>query len=61
MASAKCVGEAVQIYVDYMRSRGDVAKARARTARDLFGKDVASGANTRRKTIANGGPFKEAA
>jgi hypothetical protein len=61
LASAKCVGEAVQIYVDYMRNRSDVAMARARTARDLFGKVVASGANTRRKTIANGGPFKEAA
>jgi phasin len=61
LASAKSVGEAVQIYVDYMRNRSDVALARARTARDLFGKVVASGANTRQKTIANGGPFKEAA
>jgi hypothetical protein len=61
LASAKCVGEAVQIYVDYMRNRSDVAIARAPTARDLFGKVVASGANTRHETIANGGPFKEAA
>jgi hypothetical protein len=61
LASAKSVGEVVQIYVDYMRNRSDVAIARARTARDLFGKVVASGANTRQKTIANGGPFKEAA
>jgi hypothetical protein len=61
LASAKCVGEAVQIYVDYMRNRSDVTMARARTARDLFGKVVASGANTRQKTIANGDPFKEAA
>ena len=61
LASAKCVGEAVQIYVDYMRNRSDVTMARARTARDLFGEVVASGANTRQKTIANGDPFKEAA
>ena len=52
LASAKCVGEAVQIYVDYMRNGSDVAMARARTARDLFSKLVASGANTRQKTIA---------
>ena len=52
LASAKSVGEAIQIYVDYMRNRSDVAMARARTARDLFSKLVASGANTRQKTIA---------
>jgi len=61
LASAKCVGEAIQIYVDYMRNPSDVAMARARTARDLFSKLVASGANTRQKTIANDGPFNEAA
>jgi hypothetical protein len=61
LASAKCVGEVVQIYVDYMRNRSDVAIARARTARDLFGKLFTSGANTRHKTIANDGPFNEAA
>jgi hypothetical protein len=61
LASAKCVGEAIQIYVDYMRNRSDVAMARARTARDLFSKLVASGANTIQKTIANDGPFNEAA
>ena len=61
LASAKCVGEAVQIYVDYMRNRSDVAMARARTVRDLFGKLVASGANTGQKTIANDGPFNKAA
>jgi hypothetical protein len=61
LASAKSVGEVVQIYVDYMRNRSDVAIARARTARDLFGKVVASGANNRQEMIANGGPFKEAA
>jgi hypothetical protein len=37
------------------------ARARARTARDLFSKLVASGANTKQKTIANDVPFKEAA
>ena len=53
------VGEAVQIYVDYMRNGSDGAMARARTARDLFGKLVASGANTGQKTIANDGPFNK--
>ena len=61
LASAKGVDEAVQIYVDYMRNRSDVAMARARTASDLVGKLVASGANTGQKMIANGGPFSEAA
>ena len=61
LASARCVGEAVQIYVDYMRNRSDVAMARARTAKDLFSKLVASGANTRKKTISNDVPFNEAA
>ena len=61
LASAKCVGEAVQIYVDYMRNRSDVAMARARTARDLFSKLVASGANTGQEMIANGGWLNEAA
>ena len=61
LVSAKRVGEAVQIYVDYMRNRSDVAMARARAARDLFGKLVASGANTGQKMIANDGPFNKAA
>jgi hypothetical protein len=61
LASAKCLGEAVQIYVDYMRDRSDVAMARARTARGLFGKLVGSGVNTGQKTIANDGPFNKAA
>jgi hypothetical protein len=61
LASAKCVGEAVQIYVDYMRNRSDVAMARARTARDRFSKLVASGANTGQEMIANGGWLNEAA
>jgi hypothetical protein len=61
LASAKCLGEAVQIYVDYMRNRSDVAMARARTARDLFGKLVASGASAAQETIANGGWLNEAA
>jgi hypothetical protein len=36
LASAKYLGEPVQIYVGYMRNRSDVAMARARTSRDLF-------------------------
>jgi hypothetical protein len=61
LASAKCPGEAIQIYVDYMHNRSDVAMARARTARDLFGKLVASSANAGQETIANGGWLNEAA
>jgi hypothetical protein len=61
LASAKCLGEAVQIYVDYMRNRSDVAMARAHTARDLFGKLVASVASAAQETIANGGWLNEAA
>jgi hypothetical protein len=61
LASAKGLDEAVQIYVDYMRNRSDVAMARARTARDLFSKLVTSGANAKHKTVANDVPFKEAA
>ena len=33
LASAKSLSEAVQVYVDYMRGRGDAALARARAAR----------------------------
>jgi hypothetical protein len=61
LASAKSVREAVQIYVDYMRSRSDVAIARARTASDLVGKLVTSGAKTVQETIANYGLLNKAA
>jgi hypothetical protein len=61
LASAKGAGEAVQICVDYVRNRSDVAMARAHIATDLFGKLVASGANTGQKMIGNGGRLEEAA
>jgi hypothetical protein len=61
LASAKCLGEAFEIYVDWMLNRSDVAVARAKAASDLVGKLVASGANSVQETIANGGRFSEAA
>jgi hypothetical protein len=61
LASAKCLGEAVGIYVDYMRSLSDVAIERARAASDLVGKLVTSGAKTVQETIVNYGLFNKAA
>jgi hypothetical protein len=61
LASAKCAGEAVQIYLDYVRGRSDVAIARARTASDLVGKLVTSGAKTVQQTMASYGLFNKAA
>ena len=61
LASAKCLGDAARIYVDYVRSRSDVAIERARTASDLLGKLVTSGARTAQETIANYGLFKKVA
>ena len=46
LASAESVSEAVQIYVDYMRSRGDAALARAQAVNDYAGKLLADGAKS---------------
>jgi hypothetical protein len=54
LASAKTVGEAMQVYVDYLRGRGDVATFRARAAGDYFGKLLANGAKTVGETVSNG-------
>jgi hypothetical protein len=61
LASAKCAGEAVRIYLDYVRGRSDVAIARASTASDLLGKLVTSGAKTVQQMVVNYGLFNKAA
>jgi hypothetical protein len=53
LASAKSLGEAVQIYVDYLRSRGDVTAARARAATDYVGKLLSAGAKSVQETKTN--------
>ena len=57
LASAKTVGEAVQIYVDYLRGRGDVAMARTRAAGDYFGKILADTSKTVQDNVAKAGVF----
>ena len=52
LSSAKSLGEAFQIYVDYMRGRGDAAMARARAANDYVGKLVADGAKSVQSNVA---------
>jgi len=61
LASANCVGEAVQIYVDYVRASGDVAVRRARVAGDYVAKMWADGAKTMQDNIAKVGVFGKAA
>ena len=52
LASAKSFSEAVQIYVDYLRSRGDAALARARAVNGYAGKLLAGGAKSVQDTVA---------
>jgi phasin len=61
LASAKTVGEAMQIYVDYLRGRGDVAMARTRAAGDYFGKLMADSAKTVQDNVAKAGVFNSKA
>jgi phasin len=52
LASAKSLGEAVQIYVDYVRGRGDAAMTRARAVNDYVGKLLADGARSVQDNVA---------
>jgi phasin len=61
LASATSVGEAVQIYVDYLRGRSDVAMARTRAASDYVGKLLADGAKTVQDNVAKVGAFNREA
>ena len=61
LATAESVGEAVQIYVDYLRGRADVVTARTRTANEYVGKLLADGAKTVRENVAKAGDFAQKA
>jgi hypothetical protein len=61
LAAAESVGEAVQIYVDYLRARSDVAAQRARAASDYVGKLLADGAKTVQENVAKAGSFAQKA
>jgi hypothetical protein len=61
LASAKTVGEAVQIYFEYLRGRGDAATSRARAASDYFGKLLADGAKTMQDNVSKVGAFNRKA
>jgi phasin len=52
LASAKSLGEAFQIYVDYVRGRNDSAMARARAINDYFGKLLADGSKSLKDNVA---------
>ncbi|MGB3273218.1 MAG: phasin family protein [Xanthobacteraceae bacterium] len=52
LASAKTFADALQIQSDYLRSRGEVAVARARSASEYAGKLFAEGAKTAQDNLA---------
>jgi hypothetical protein len=57
LASAKCLGEAVQIYVDYLQSRTDLAVARTRAATAHVGKLLSDSAKTVQENVATTAVF----
>jgi phasin len=59
LAAAQSVGEAVQVYVDYLRGRADVATARTRAAGDYVGKLWADGAKTVQDNVAKASAFAQ--
>ncbi len=61
LASAKSVGAAVQIYIDYMRGRGDITISRTRAASDYLGKLLVDGAKTLQDNVATTGVFSRKA
>ena len=61
LAAAESVGEAVQVYVDYLRGRSDVATQRARAASDYVGKLLADGAKTVQENVSKARSFTEKA
>jgi phasin len=61
LASAESVGEAVQIYADYMRARTDVVTARTRAATDYVGKLFADGAKSVQENVAKASAFAQKA
>jgi hypothetical protein len=61
LAAAESVGEAVQVYVDYLRGRSDVATQRARAASDYVGKLLADGAKTVQENVSKARAFAEKA
>jgi phasin len=52
LASAKTFADALQIQSDYLRSRGEVAVARAKSASEYAGKLFAEGARTAQDNLA---------
>src|SRR6201986_3492450 len=61
LASAESVGEAVQIYADYMRARTDVVAARTRAATDYVGKLFADGAKSVQENVTKASAFAQKA
>lgn len=61
LASAASLSEAVQIYVDYIRSRGDAALARAHAVNDYAGKLLAGGAKSVQDKVAEVSAFSRKA
>ena len=57
LAAAEGVGEAVQIYVEYVRAGSDTAISRARATGDYVGKILAGGAKSLQATISKAGVF----
>jgi hypothetical protein len=61
LASAGCLSEAFQIYVDYMRTRGDVGVSRARATGDYVSKLVTDGSKAVQDNLGKAGVFNRKA
>jgi Phasin protein len=61
LASAGCLGEAFQTYVDYLRGRGDVAVSRARATGDYIGKFLTDGSKAVQDNLAKASVFNRKA
>jgi len=61
LAGAKSFAEAYQLYVDYVRERGEVGLARAKGVAEFVSEKVAEGIKTAQDGIAKVTPFAKAA
>jgi phasin len=57
LAGAKCLGEAYQIQIDYVRERGEVGMARAKDVAAFVSRKVSSGVEAVQDQIAKVAPF----
>jgi phasin len=61
LASAKSIGEAVQIQSELVRERGEVLASRAKSSTEYLGKLVADGAKTAQDNLSNAASYSKSA